>query len=184
MKPNTSDTTCRRMAVSFLFFCFAASFGSTADPPKPIPEPGSLAAYARKVTLDRSVLGDENGRVVLTNDSVKGLATSGSITLGALAPARRTKTGGVATSAERARWHAAHRKQRQVIAALERRRARLEIEIDQIENQSLTAKRLARLELLKPELRQLDRDISAERAVLARIVRDARQRGAEPGWFR
>jgi hypothetical protein len=30
----------------------------------------------------------------------------------------------------------------------------------------------------------LDREIAVERAELARIVREARRRGAEPGWFR
>jgi hypothetical protein len=171
-----------RLMSAVVFLSTAA--GEGADPPRPTPRPGSLAAYAEAITLDRSALADANGRVILTNDSVKGLAADGSITLGALALAAKSKTDSVATNAERARWQAAYRKQRQVIAALERRRTRLEIEIDQIENQGLTARTMARVERLKPELRQLDRDIATERAVLARIVRDARRRGAEPGWFR
>jgi hypothetical protein len=43
---------------------------------------------------------------------------------------------------------------------------------------------MARLQQLEAKLLQLDRDIAGERARLARIVRDARRRGAEPGWFR
>jgi hypothetical protein len=186
MKPDTTNTWCRLTAVAFLLFSFSASFGSAADPPRPTPRPGTLAAYAEKITLDRSALADATGRVILTNDSVAGLAADGSITLGMVAHAegKKAKTSPVADNAERARWQAAHRKQRQVIAALERRRSRLEIEIDQIEDLGLTAKTMARLEQSEAKLQQLDREIATERAELARIVRDARRRGAEPGWFR
>ena len=58
------------------------------------------------------------------------------------------------------------------------------MEIDQIKNLSLTAKTMARLEQSEAKLRLVDNEIAAERAKLARIVRDARRRGAEPGWFR
>ena len=42
----------------------------------------------------------------------------------------------------------------------------------------------ARLERAESKLRHLDEEISREREELSRIVRDARRRGAEPGWFR
>ena len=186
MKPYTSDTWRRPMTAAFLLFNLTPSFGSAADPPRPTPRPGTLGAYAKNITLNRSNLGEENGRVVLTNNNVVILGSGGSITLGTVATDSRgrTKKAGVADNAERARWQAAYRKQKQVIAALERRRSQLEIEIDQIENQGLTAKTMARLQQLKAKRNQLDRDIASERAQLARIVRDARLRGAEPGWFR
>ena len=137
MKPNTSDTWRRLMTVALLLFNLRPSFGSAADPPRPTPRPGTLGAYAKKITLNRSAWATDDGRVVLTNDNVVALAADGSITLGTVAhgPATgRRKSTGVADNAERARWQAAHHKQRQVIAALERRRSQLELEIDQIEN--------------------------------------------------
>jgi hypothetical protein len=163
---------------------FTAVSGSAADPPRPTPRPGSLAAYAEKVTLDRSTLGNGDGRVILTNDSVTALAADGSITLGTVTQADRKKAKSVVDNAERSRWQAAHRRQRQVIAALEKRRSQLETEIDQIEDLGLTAKTMARLERSESKLRHLDEEIGREREALARIVRDARRRGAEPGWFR
>jgi hypothetical protein len=174
------------MAVACFLVGLSASSVSAGDSPQPTPRPGTLAAYAEKLTLDRSALGDDTGRVILTNDSVAGLAADGSITLGTVTLEGRQKstTSPAADNAERSRWQAAHRKQRQVIAILERRRSQLELAIDQIENQSLTARTMARLEQLELKMRQLDRDIAAERVELARIVRDARRRGAEPGWFR
>ncbi len=186
MKPYSSDMPCRLTAVACVLISLSASSASAGDSPQPTPRPGTLAAYAEKVTLDRSALGDGTGRVILTNESVAGLAADGSITLGTvtLEGRRKSTTSTGADNAERSRWQAAHRKQRQVIAALERRRSQLAIEIDQIENQGLTARTMARLEQLELKMRQLDHDIAAERARLARIVRDARLRGAEPGWFR
>ena len=186
MKPYTSDTSGRLIAVASLIFCFAATFGSTGDPPRPTPRPGTLAAYAEKISLDRSTLADDTGRVILTNDSVADFAADGSITLGTVAQVegKKAKTSGAAGNAERVRWQAAHHEQRQVITGLERRRSRLEVEIDQIENLGLTAKTMARLEQSRAKLHLLDGEIAAERAELARIVRDARRRGAEPGWFR
>ena len=37
---------------------------------------------------------------------------------------------------------------------------------------------------MEVRLQLLDREIAVERAQLTRIVREARQHGAEPGWFR
>jgi hypothetical protein len=184
MTPYISDISCRLIAVASLIFCITANFGSTADPPRPTPRPGTLAAYAQRISLDRSNLADGDGRVILTNDSVAGLAAGGSITLGTVKKAKRNKPNRAADNAERSRWQAAHSKQREVIADLERRRARLELEIDQINSLSLTAKTMVRLEKSEAKLHLLNRDIAAERAELARIVRNARRRGAEPGWFR
>ena len=186
MIPQHSNHSSRLVSAVLTIVSITAASGSAADPPRPTPRPGTLGAYAKKVSLNRSALGDTTGRVVLTNDSVIGLAADGSITLGTVASAgrKKSKASGVADNAERSRWQAAHHKQRQVIVALERRRSQLETEIDQIEDLSLTAKTMARLERAESKLRHLDEEIAAERAALARIVRDARRRGAEPGWFR
>jgi hypothetical protein len=48
----------------------------------------------------------------------------------------------------------------------------------------LTASVLARIDRYELELEALDADIRSERSALAHLVREARQHGAEPGWFR
>lgn len=184
MKPQTSDALRRTIAAVSLVFSSNTSIGSGADPLRPTPRPGSLAAYAEKVTLDHSALDTFEGRVILTNDSVASLAVDGSITLGTVKQAGQKTTRSVADNAERSRWQAAHSRQMKVIADLKSRRSRLELEIDQINALSLTAKTMARLEQSEAKLRLLDHEIATERAELARIVRNARRRGAEPGWFR
>ena len=176
-----------RFAFAAAALLVASTTTNAADPtPKPTPKPGTLGAYAKKITLDRSTLVEENGRVVLTNDNIVILGAGGSIIDGVVATdgRRKPKPAGVADNAERARWRAAYRKQRNEISSLERRRSQLLIEIDHLENQSLTIKTMARLQLLEAKLKHLERDIANERAELTRIVRDARKRGAEPGWFR
>ena len=186
MTSLNSNLSGRLVSAVLIVVSFTAAPGSAADPPRPTPRPGTLGAYAKNVTLNSSALSNGDGRVVLTNDNVTALAPDGSITLGTVAPAgrKKSKPSGGADSAERSRWQAAHHKQRQVIVGLERRRSQLETEIDQIEDLGLTAKTMVRLERSEAKLEQLNREIAAERAELARIVRDARRRGAEPGWFR
>jgi hypothetical protein len=186
MIPKNSFSPHRLMSAVLVSIWFIPASISAADPPRPTPRPGSLAAYAEKITLDRSALGDGTGRLILTNDSVAGLAAGGAITLGTVSPSgvKKPTSAGTANDSERARWRAAHTKQRRVIAVLERQRTKVEIEIDQLENLGLTAKVMARLDRAESKLRHLDEEIAREREVLARIVRDARRRGAEPGWFR
>jgi len=186
MIPQHSGLSRRLISAVLVIAWFTTASVSATDPPSPTPRPGSLAAYAEKITLDRSVLGGGAGRLILTNDSVAGIAAGGSITLGTVTPAGRkmSNASGAANNSERSRWQAAYRKQQQVIAAIERRRSQVENEIDQIEDLGLTAKTMARLDRAESKLRHLDEEIAREREALARIVRDARRRGAEPGWFR
>jgi hypothetical protein len=157
-----------------------------ADLPKPTPRPGTLGAYASKITLDRSLLDDASGHLVLTNDTVADLAKGTPITLGAVVTVGHgsSKASGGRGSADRARWRAVHQKQQQVIADLEQRRFLLEIEISHLRRQRPTPKILARLDRTEAKGRHLEQEISRAREKLARIVRDARHEGAEPGWFR
>jgi hypothetical protein len=155
-------------------------------PPQPTPRPGTLGAYAEKITLRRSNLCNESGRLVLTNDNVATLGGKAAITLGAVPTSERKgqRPSDREIAAERSRWRTTHQRQRDVVAGLERRRERLEIEIDHLEDQRFTIKVAARLQTAEARLQQLDREIAVERAELARIVREARRHGAEPGWFR
>jgi hypothetical protein len=151
---------------------------------RPTPAPGTLAAYAKKTTLKSSALRDDHGRLTLTNAKLAELSTQGTIVLGAAAVAARTPSDGKPTAALRAKWRKTYFKQRDVIAALERRRALLEVEIDHIEDGRLDVRGLARLERAEAKLRLLEEEIRDERNQLARIVREARRHGAQPDWFR
>jgi hypothetical protein len=165
----------------------AASFTAAEEPvPTPTPRPGTLAAYASRTPLDRTTADEETGRVTVTSENLKELAEGGRITLGAPlggGPASR-KTSAGPTDRERERWQDRYKKQRDVIAKLETRRSKLEVEIDHIKDGKLDVRNLARLDRAEAKLDLLDGEIRREQAALARIVRDARQHGAQPGWFR
>jgi hypothetical protein len=172
--------------LSLMLMSIAMMVSAEEPAPNPTPRPGTLGAYARSITLKRSTLEDEAGRLVLTNDGVAALGAGAAITLAAVPTSKGDglkKTDG-ASSAERSKWRATHKKQQRVIVGLERRRSLLEVEIESLENQRLTIKTMARLQAAEERIQLLDREIAAERAELARIVREARRHGAEPGWFR
>jgi hypothetical protein len=162
--------------------------GESADAPSPTPtpQPGTLADYARRNSLKTSGMADATGRVIISTANLTEVANGGTITIGGTPSSGKNRhpTPSTPSATERARWRAAHGKQRQVIAGLERRRSLLSIEIAHLGDQSLTIKTMARLQRAEAKMRQLEGEISAERAALARIVRDARRHGAEPGWFR
>ena len=177
-----SKSTCHAMCVISVL---AAATLVAAEQPTPTstPRPDSLAAYARRITLDRSRAGDGADRLLITNENLEVLAAGGAVTLGSV-PTHSSAPAEQPDAAERARWRKAYRGQHQVIAGLERRRALLEVEIDHIEDGQLTAKNLARLDRAEAKARILDGEIRRERGELSKIVREARRHGAEPGWFR
>ena len=111
MKTNPAHSSCRPLAAFSVPLWLIAACALAADPPRPTPRPGTLGAYAARITLDRSALSDETGRVVLTNDNVVALGVGGSITLGAVATTGRkqARSQSVADNVERARWRAAGR---------------------------------------------------------------------------
>ena len=185
MTPRQSKLSRWPVALCAILASMTVGADSPSDQPKPTPRTGSLGAYAREVTLDRSALGQPSGPVILTNDTVTGVAEDAAITLGAVtmdgvaAPATS-----VGESADWTRWRAAHQRQQRVVAGLEKRMSLLDMEIDHIEQQRLTPKILARLDRAEAKRRHLEQEIRQARDELARIVRDARRHGAEPGWFR
>ena len=156
-----------------------ASIATENPAPTPTPRPGTLAAYAGRISLRQT----ETGGVTITNENLVELAAAGAVTFGA-ASTRGAAPPKQPDAAERTRWRTAYRRQRQVITGLERRRALIEVEIDHIEDGGLTARSLARLDRAKEKARVLDEQIKRERGELVRIVREARRHGAEPGWFR
>ena len=168
---------------AIIMLAVAASVAAENPTPIPPPRPGTLAAYACRITLDRSKAGSDAGRVMITNGNLAELAAAGAVTLGA-ASTRGAPPPKQPDAAERTHWRTAYRRQRQVITGLERRRALIEVEIDHIEDGGLTAKSLARLDRAKEKAQVLDEQIKRERGEFVRVVREARLHGAEPGWFR
>ena len=177
-----SKSMCRAMGVISLLAA-AALVAAEHPTPAPTPRPGTLAAYARRITLDRSRAEDAADRVMITNDNLEVFAAGAAVTLGS-PPTGSTAPTQQPDAAERARWRKAHHEQRKVIAGLERRRTLIEVEINHIEDGQLTTKNLARLDRAEAKAQSLDEEIKRERSELATIVREARRHGAEPGWFR
>jgi hypothetical protein len=174
-----SKSTCH--AICVISVLAAASWVAAESPtPTPAPRPGSLAAYAGRITLNRSRAGDGADRLMITNDNLEMFAAGGAVTLGSASTNDAVPT----KPPDAAEWRKAYLKQRQVIAGIERRRTLLEVEIDHIEDGQLTATNLARLDRAKAKARVLEEEIKRERGELAKIVREARRHGAEPGWFR
>ena len=156
--------------------------GRSTDAPSPTPtaRPETLSEYARRNSLKTSGVADASGKVIISTATLAEVADGGKITIGGTPPSgkNRPPTPSAPSASERARWRAAYTKQTQVISGLERRRALLSIEIAHLGDQSLTIKTMARLQRAEAKMRQLEDEISAERAELARIVREARRHGA------
>ena len=129
---------------------------------------------------------NSDGPVVLTNSAVGAVARGVGITLGSFEPSAIAAPGTSVrpSDSDRERWTKAHHKQRQVIANLEQRRALMKIDVDVLDDQRPTPKLLARLDQARAKLRHVEKQIAHEKEILARIVRQARQHGAQPEWFR
>jgi hypothetical protein len=155
-----------------------------ADAPGPTPRPGTLAEYASRARLRSTGAADAPEGLTLDDAAIAELARQGTLTLGAVAAGPSLPPAAAATAADRERWRSRYLAQQRAIDGLERRRARLAAELDRLESGRLSAAAMARIDRAESELRSLDEDIRSERAELARIVRDARGHGAEPGWFR
>jgi len=166
--------------------CALCLVGSSfaADAPGPTPRPGTLAEYASRVRLRSTGAAGESAGLTLDAANLAELARQGTLTLGAVAVGPSLPAAAAATAADRERWRSRYLAQKRAIDGLERRRARLAAELDRLESGRLSAAVMARIDRTEIELQSLDEDIRSERAELARIVRDARGHGAEPGWFR
>lgn len=161
----------------------ALSAQAEEPPPTPTPRPQTLAAYAESITLKRPDLIDSEGRLTISSETIAELARGGSLTEGriVLGKSASTKT---ATTSEKSKWQSRVSKQRAVIEKLAHKRARIEKEIDALENGRLTPRVLARMEKAEVDLQFVDGEIHRAKLEFAKIIREARRNGAEPGWFR
>ncbi|MCU0235365.1 MAG: hypothetical protein MUE90_15205 [Thermoanaerobaculales bacterium] len=182
-RSNRAHSRARAFVPLLVAPCLVGS-AFAADPPRPTLRPGTLAEYASRVRLRSTGASGAAAGLTLDGTALAELARQGSLTLGAVAVDASLPPPAAATAADRARWRSRYLAQQRVVEGLERRRLRLAGELDRLESGRLSAAAMARIDRAESELRALDEDIRSERAELARIVRDARGHGAEPGWFR
>jgi hypothetical protein len=161
-----------------------ATFASADTPPlTPTPKPGTLAAYADSITLDRD---SREEPLIITTDNLLALGEGGLLTTVAR-PAGEPFEVNPDSEVDpkiRDRWRKKVLSQRGAIAKLEERRHTVEAEIDRLERGKLDSKTLDRIEKSEAKLRTVEDEIKNEKAQLSRIVRQARKDGAQPGWFR
>lgn len=165
----------------------ATTFSAGAEStPTPTPRPGTLAAYASRTAINRTSVDAVTGQVTVTTENLEELAKGGTIIFGSplVGESATRETPAGPTERERELWRKRHQKQRAVIAKLEARRSKVEVEIDHIKDGKLTIRNLARLDRAEAKLSLIEGEIRREQAALAKIIREARQHGAQPGWFR
>lgn len=156
----------------------------TAENPSPTPTP--RPKVLGDIKLKTGTAADGAGPLVISNSNLADYADRGTVTLGELptsAP-RHRKENSSSRTAGRERWRSRVMAQRRKIADLDRKRMRIEAQIELIENGRLTVRALARIQQAEIELHAVARDIANEKKELGRLIREARRRGAEPGWFR
>lgn len=165
-----------------------ASLPVFCDEPRPTPTPraGTLAAFASTTTLDRSLLSTDTGAIVITTNTLAELGQAGVVTevSDPIAPAPEVELGKTPSAKTRTHWRKKVMAQSRVIAKLETRRAAVENEINRIERGRLDSRSLDKLEKGEAKLKTVETEIRREKQVLSRMIRDARQEGAQPGWFR
>lgn len=152
--------------------------------PSQTPTPASLAEYARGMKLKRDAT-DDSDRITIDNANVQAIGRDRALVLGvAAAPPVATPRTARDEAAARSRWRSRHDAQRRRIAEVERKIEVVDRDIDVLNRQRLTPRVMVRLDAAKAKLADLERQLDRRRAELGRIIREARQEGAEPGWFR
>jgi hypothetical protein len=168
----------------------------------PTPTPASsgrdahLAEYADRHSLDRSILARPGGTLVITNETVERVGDRGTITTCRPSPAANSRavargmpTPSAPDPKRRTYWRNKVGAQRERVAQVTRELALLKARIDALEDAAFAggrnATRLwARVEEAKARRKTVEALLSREKTKLDTIVRQARQEGAQPGWFR
>ncbi len=167
----------------------AATVGNPAPTtgPTPTPRPGTLAAYAGRVTLRRPPTADPDAPLEITTDDLSELGVGGALTLGgSTGPPIATPATPLPTPdpGVRERWCHRYAAKRAALHRLETRRKALLDDLDLLQGGRLTARTLARIDQAKAKLDRLDEELRRAEHALAAVVRAARKEGAQPGWFR
>jgi predicted amino acid-binding ACT domain protein len=179
MKTYQSELSALPCAVASVIVILV-SVAMAADEPSatPTPRPRKLGDVKLKT--------GETQRVVISDANLAELADRGTVTVGGTATSKPAKGKPRQTPSrkDRERWRKKVLDQKGVIAGLERKRLRIEAQIDLIEDGRLSIRALARIQRAEVDLRAVEREIRTEKAELGRLIREARRHGAEPGWFR
>jgi len=173
---------------SVLLCALLVSAVSSADPPPatPTPHPRTLADYAAGRRLEATTVRDGRGRITITNGTLRTVAVDGALTRAA-GPAGGPQEFNWPTPVDprlKRRWQAAVERRRRIVTRLEAKRAALEAELSRVRDARPTTRTVAREDGLRNRIRSLDHELATARAALARVQREARCEGAEPGWFR
>jgi len=186
-----AHTILRAAQATGLLLCLSltvlTSLPASASEPQPTstPRPGSLAAYAS----GRPLVAPATGPITITNETLEQHGGGDAVASGALVdtsneadqpPSSPTPV----DSRVRRRWQREYARQKKAIAKLESERASTAADLELMRRERMTARTFAREDALEAELQQINADLRRERAALASLVREARQEGAVPGWFR
>jgi hypothetical protein len=182
--PTTTKLIRRALACALIAGSTAA--GEDEPLPKPTPRAGTLAAFASTTTLDRSALGGGTGTIVITGDNLAELGRGAVVTQveHPIAPPPVVRDIATPTAKTRERWRKKVLAKSRSIAKLETGKQAIEAEIDRLARGRLDSRTLDRIERAEARLEQAEAEIRRENVELAKIVRDARKEGAQPGWFR
>ncbi len=164
-----------------------AAVSSAGPPPAtPTPRPRTLAAYASGRRLEASTVRDGRGRITITNGTLRTVAADGALTraVGPIGTPHAVPPPVPVDPRLKRRWQVAVERRRKVVTRLEAKRAALEAELGRVRDARPTTRTLAREDDLRDRIRSLDDELATARALLARVQREARCEGAEPGWFR
>ena len=177
---------------------------ATAAEPENTPTPSAREAFGERrlgelesrVRLDRSIVEEIDGVVVIDNESVRSVGERGSLTYGRLAARALGASSGRKRVAKpedepkrRAVWRKAVDEAREAIAVTEHELSLLDARIESLEDAAFDAgpgavRLWAKYEEARKRRRIIEQGLKREQAELDAIIRRAREDGAEPGWFR
>jgi len=167
----------------------AVPAGAQQPTPTPTRSPRNLSETAARITLDRSLVESTGSRVVVTNENLDRLAAHGGLTTSSVPTKQHEGPGGPPTGSTedtsvRRSWRARYGRQARMIRGLEAKAAELRAEIARLDLNDNNGRRQHRLERARQKLAINEAQLRIEERRLHRIVQNARQEGAQPGWFR
>jgi hypothetical protein len=163
----------------------ATASASDSPAPAPTPRPGTLAAVAIVRPLNRASGADASTPIVITNDNLEKLGDGAALTVltTTIAEIAEIEHAGIDPKI-REKWRSKVIAQSKVIARAEAARVAAGAEIDRLGRGRLDSRTLDRIAKAEAKLRAAADEIKRAKAELAKIVREARREGAQPGWFR
>ncbi len=158
-----------------------------------------LSDFASRIKLDRSSTDQATGELVIVNGNLDRLAANGWLSIGQESgagpsggdsgrkkSARRAKTT-QGSDKRRSYWRKRFIRQRDLVEEQSTELARLDTKVDSLTDAwefKHDPKLALKLEQAKRNRREVQKNLQRERGQLQRIIREARQDGPQPSWFR